>query len=207
MKNWKLYASIIVLVLMVGLFGYSVYASLRSYVGIANKTEFVTGDENVFVRIDANYEGPTPQGTGYATEFFYELNRTIDDAFNETPVRINDWYIGTTNFIAHEQETIAFVFEITNLNTVNNLQITFSNIASDYEERFLTKIYEYAVGAEKGNGSVLTPASSTALVATSPIYELLSGQAKTYRIEFTLNTYSKDFQFDNNMKVTFATPE
>lgn len=208
MKKWKLYTSIAVLVIMTCLLGLGIYASISSYNGVTNQTEFVSGDENVFVKIAGTYTGPTPQSANYQLTYNYELTRENSSAFEETPATLPVWYVGKTNFKARTEETLTFVFELTNLNTEYELEVAISGIATDYDNHFSTTYYIYDVGSSDfGNGTKLTPENNNIYSMSIPTFTLgktEQNNKKAIKVVFELESYAEDFEFENNMKINFA---
>ena len=205
MKNkWKLYTTIATLVLMIGLLSYTVYATITGNSGVANRTEFISGDENVFVDISATYSGPALIASDAQTTFTLKITRDNQDSFNENSLTPAVWNIGKTNFVAHEHETIAFTFVIKNLNTETDLNITFSQIAVDYAQRFSSTFYVYDEGQTPTTGISLTAQDANTKTAEADMLTIEKGATKVVKVEFKLLSYASDFEFANNMKVVMA---
>ena len=207
MKKWKLYAAITVLVIMTGLLSFAVYAAINPTSGVANRTEFVTGDENVFVNISATYDGPPSITPNAETSYTFALDRNNSSAYEENKLNNRVWNVGRTNFVAHEYETITFTYNVENLNTANELNLTFSQIAVDFAQRFSTKIYVYDINTTPGEEPCtdLYAQDDTVKNVTAPTITLGKGESKIIKVEFKLLSYSEDFEFANNMKVLMET--
>ena len=207
MKKWKLYAAITVLVIMTGLLSFAVYAAVNPTTGIANRTEFVTGDENVFVNVNAVYDGPESITPNAESSFSFTLDRNTESAYEENKLNTRVWNVGRTNFVAHENETISFTYTVKNLNTANELNLTFSQIAVDYAQRFSTKIYVYDVGITptEEHCTVLYAQDDTTKSVLADTITLGKGATKIIKIEFHLEAYAQDFEFANNIKVLMET--
>ena len=207
MKKWKLYAAITVLVIMTGLLSFAVYAATNPTTGVANRTEFITGDENVFVNISAVYEGPDSITPNAEKTYNYILDKDNADAYDDLQANSKVWNVGRTNFIQNQHETISFIYTIKNLNTANDLEITFSQVAVDYALRFLTTLYVYDLGTiptEDHATHLYTNDDITKTTNTTPIV-IGKGEVKVIKIEFKLNSYAEDFEFANHIKVYMKT--
>ena len=203
MKKWKLYAAITVLVIMTGLLSFAVYAATHPTTGVANRTEFITGDENVFVNISAVYEGPDSITPNAEKTYTFLLDKDTDDAYNDLQAASKVWNVGRTNFVQNQHETISFIYTIKNLNTSNDLELTFAQVAVDYAQRFSTTLYVYDSGTiptEDHATSLFVPDETTKTANSDPIVIV-----KVVKIEFKLLSYAEDFEFANHIKVYMKT--
>lgn len=203
MKKWKLYAAITVLVIMTGLLSFAVYAATHPTTGVANRTEFITGDENVFVNISAVYEGPDSITPNAEKTYTLLLDKDNEDSYDDLQVSNKVWNVGRTNFVQNQHETIAFIYTVKNLNTSNDLELIFSQVAVDYVQRFSTTVYVYDVGTiptEDHATSLYVPDESTKTANSNPIV-IGKGEVKVIKIEFKLQSYAEDFEFANHIKV------
>ena len=210
MKKWKFLTAIAIVILMAGLLGFTVYATFRSTGGVANRTDFLSGDENVFVEISAKYEGPLPDDATSVPDYHYVLDKNKANAFETTPLAIPHWTIGQTNF-SHEHTTMAFVYTIKNLNETNKLNVTISEIAADYRQRFETVVYVYDEGQTPSadNSTLLKPSAPNIKVLTAPTVTINPESTTIIRVEFTIKSFASSFEgedaFKNNMSILFET--
>lgn len=161
-KYIRLSIVVIMLVLCLALLTFGVYSIVTNYSGVSNTVSFDNGDENVFVRINAKYEGPALQN-GARQEVNVEINRDNPEAYDDEELikTSGDWQwdLGPTNFTS-EQTLISFTFVITNLNNVNAVGVEFRNIAYDIGQRFSTS-YKQAESEEELADATLNTLSST----------------------------------------------
>ncbi len=195
------------LVLSLALLTFGVYSIVTNYSGVSNTVSFDNGDENVFVRINAKYEGPK-LAEGYNDEVNLELNRSHTGAYDDEELIQTSgdwrWALGETNFTS-EQTVISFTFTITNLNDVNALGVEFQNIAYDIDQRFTTS-YKQAQSSEELADAPLNLMSGSNL-STVDIEQIVIPQNGVLylTITFELQQFDQQFSLLNNIDIIFET--
>ena len=196
MKRVRLSLIVIMLVIILLLLGFGVYAFVAGNSGITNNVMFNSGDENVFVKIDADYNGPTLSTAGAQVQYpTYTLGRDMGPAYRDEPVDIPSWELGITNFTT-TQTVIKLTFVFENLNNVNGLNVSVGNIAYDVEQKFTTS---YAVTNSKDAIDSQTPTLlySTENTAVMPVQYAAPGETLCIRLIFAVALFDKDFSFAN----------
>ena len=195
------------LVLSLALLTFGVYSIVTDYSGVSNTVSFDNGDENVFVRINAKYEGPE-LAEGYNDEVNLELNRSHTGAYDDEELIQTSgdwkWALGETNFTS-EKTVISFTFTITNLNDVNALGVEFKNIAYDIDQRFTTS-YKQAQSSEELTDAPLNLMSGSNL-STVDLEQIVIPKDGTLcvSIVFQLEQFDQQFSLLNNIDIVFET--
>lgn len=198
---------ILMLVLSLALLTFGVYSIVTDYSGVSNTVSFDNGDENVFVRINAKYEGPE-LAEGYNDEVNLELNRSHTGAYDDEELIQTSgdwkWALGETNFTS-EKTVISFTFTITNLNDVNALGVEFKNIAYDIDQRFTTS-YKQAQSSEELTDAPLNLMSGSNL-STVDLEQIVIPKDGTLcvSIVFQLEQFDQQFSLLNNIDIVFET--
>lgn len=198
---------ILMLVLSLALLTFGVYSIVTDYSGVSNTVSFDNGDENVFVRINAKYEGPE-LAEGFYDEVNLELNRSHTGAYDDEELIETSgdwkWALGETNFTS-EKTVISFTFTITNLNDVNALGVEFKNIAYDIDQRFTTS-YKQAQSSEELTDAPLNLMSGSNL-STVDLEQIVIPKDGTLcvSIVFQLEQFDQQFSLLNNIDIVFET--
>lgn len=201
---------ILMLVLSLALLTFGVYSIVTNYSGVSNTVSFDNGDENVFVRINAKYEGPA-LAEGYNDEVNLELNRSHTGAYDDEELIDTEesggdwrWALGETNFTS-KQTVISFTFTITNLNGVNALGVEFKNIAYDIDQRFTTS-YKQAQSSEELADAQLNLLSGSNQ-ETVDLEQIVIPKDGTLcvSIVFQLEQFAQQFRLLNNIVIVFET--
>lgn len=202
---------ILMLILCLALLTFGVYSIVTDYSGVSNTVSFDNGDENVFVRINAKYEGPK-LAEGYNDEVNLELNRSHSGAYDDEELIETSgdwrWELGATNFTS-EQTTISFTFTITNLNDVNALGVEFRNIAYDIDQKFTTS-YKQAASPEAladAPLNTLTGSNENTVDIEQIVIPQSEKQTETLCVSiiFQLEQFDQQFSFLNNIDIVFET--
>ncbi len=205
MKHFRLISSIIMLVLILALLSFGVYSILKGNSGIANNTDFNSGDENVFVKVECSYSGPDLISEGATANKTYEIKKDDPSSYENGPINLDSWYLGETNFTANEPK-ITLTFVMTNLNDKQGLNISFSNLAYDASQRFTTS---YITANTASDLDTFTPTPLTSITANNvcnvPTITVQAGQTIYIRLVYELNDFSRAFSFNNNITVLFET--
>lgn len=202
MKKWKFVVSIVMAVMVVVALGFGVYAAVKGTGGVNNTTDFNVSSDNVFVKIVGEYNGPSSTDAGASKTYSYELNKETEGAYDDASKAIPAWKIGSTNFT--RQETVMTIdFEFTNLNDENSLKIDITKIAVDSEVKFET---EYVVCLNKSD---LIEDNYQDLIGTNnggQIRDIIVDPTETVyvRVVYTLKSFEKTFNFQNNIQVAFT---
>ena len=203
MKHFRLTLSIIMLALILILFSFGVYAILRPNTGIANNTDFISGDENVFVSVDCLYNGPTLTTADATPTKSYVINQTDPDSYKDGPITLDSWKLGRTDFTS-TQTVISLTFTIKNLNTKNSLNVSMTNLAYDFNQRFTTT-YKQAPSVEELEqaGASDCESTSASAVCQVPTINILPGQSCCIKLIYELKNFSSSFSLENNVQVLF----
>ena len=205
MKHFRLIISIIMLILILALLSFGVYSILKGNSGVSNNTDFNSGDENVFVRVECSYDGPELVSTGATPTQSYEIKKDDPSSYENGPITLNSWFLGETNFTNTENK-ISLTFVITNLNDKNGLNINFSNLAYDSAKRFTTS---YVTGNSTNDLETSEPiilnSNSANSVVDVPQLTIGAGQTIYVRLIYELKNFSSAFAFNNNITVLFST--
>ena len=197
---------ILMLVLSLALLTFGVYSIVTDYSGVSNTVSFDNGDENVFVRINAKYEGPE-LAEGYNDEVNLELNRSHTGAYDDEELIQTSgdwkWALGETNFTS-EKTVISFTFTITNLNDVNALGVEFKNIAYDIDQRFTTS-YKQAQSSEELTDAQLNLLSGSKETVDLEQIVIPKDGTLCVSIVFQLKQFDQQFSLLNNIDIVFET--
>ncbi len=205
MKRFRLITSIVMLVLILALLSFGVYSILKGNTGIANITDFNSGDENVFVKVDCSYSGPALVSQGATANKTYEIKKDDPSSYDNGPINLDSWYLGETNFTSNEPK-ITLTFVVTNLNDKNGLYINISKLAYDGSQRFTTS---YVTASSQSDLETFTPTLLTATSANNtvdvPQLTLQAGQSMYIQLIYELENFSSAFTFNNNIQFLFST--
>lgn len=203
MKNWRLIAISIMLIVVLGLFGFGVYAIFKGNDGVLNNTGFVSGDENVFVNINGTYSGPHLENDKQAI-YSFNITRDMQIANSEHPINVPSWDLGTTNFTRQENK-ISILFMFTNTNEERSLAATLSNIAVDNDEKFLTQIRSAKTKTDLETTNPVVIDYENNNIGKPVTFNMLKSETIFIEVLFTIQTFNQPFSFINNMIVTFTT--
>ena len=194
MNKVRLIIVIVMLVVTLSMLGVGVYTGLSANRGIKNQVDFNRGDENVFVEIKSEYNGPK-LAEGKEKTYYFILDRENEKAYEDTDM-IPAWDLGATNFKATET-IISFTFTIKNINGAGgNLSIKVSDFAFDAEQRFETSCLV------ANDADSLETADKTILNSQDPLmFSVADGNQISFRIVYELKKFDKKFKFDNNIKI------
>ncbi len=205
MKRFRLITSIVMLVLILALLSFGVYSVLKDNTGISNTTDFNSGDENVFVKVDCSYSGPALVSQGATANKTYEIKKDDPSSYENGPINLDSWYLGETNFTSNEPK-ITLTFIVTNLNEKNGLSINISNLAYDSSKRFTTS---YATADSLSNLETAekhSPAPSSASNTVDvPQLSVQAGETIYIQLIYELKNFSSAFTFNNNVEFLFST--
>ena len=194
MNKIKLIIVVVMLAITLSLLGIGVYTGLSANRGIKNQVDFNRGDENVFVEIKSEYNGPSlPEGKDKT--YYYILDRDNENAYKDTNM-IPSWDLGATNFRTTET-IISFTFTIKNINGAGgNLIVKVSDFAFDSEQKFETSCLV------ANDVDSLESATKTYLNSTDPlIFNVQDGNQVSFRLVYELKKFDQKFKFDNNIKI------
>jgi hypothetical protein len=197
-KNFRFWITLCMLVLIIGIFGFGVWATVTDNKGIANRTTFVSGNENVFVEIKGNYEGPIIDDS--QSEFLYTLNKDNAQSFDDEQVEITSWNLGTV-YLSYSQTEMKLTFSFQNLNDKYALKVTPSGFACD--ESGVVKTY---VQSAKSSTELETAENYLITsVEDSPLKDMTIAVNETGYIRYTykVEKFSKSLEIDNNLKFLF----
>lgn len=202
MKRYRLILTIVMLVLIVALLSFGVYSLVKSNLGVANSTVFESGNDNVFVKISAEYDGPQLQSE-YAenSTYGFTLDQAKREAYQDQQVPISPWNLGRTDFSTQNTKiTLTFTFE--NLNSEYDLAVDISNVAFDSEGKFATS---YASAINESDLVTVVPttiqSSSNVNVATIPQFVVEKNGKIVIQLTYELKKFDKEFAFTNNISV------
>lgn len=187
------------LVVMVALLSFGVVSIVTGNKGIANKTTFVSGNENVFVEINAKYNGPE-LASAYRDTYYYRLDSNNSQAFQDTEVVIDGWALGNVD-LSFSKNEMTMVYSFKNLNQEYPLKVTISDFGFDPTGRLKT-YYEIAdseellASAEKIH---VTSGTSSAI----PTLTIPTNTTKWIKLSFELTKFDKQISIDNNIKFLF----
>ena len=197
MKNVKLVIVIVLLIITLLMFGVGIYTGLVVNRGIKNQVDFNRGDENVFVKITAKYDGPKLPDTAKES-YTCTIDRANTDAYKDKNI-IPTWTLGTTNFRTTETE-ISFTFTIENINGAGGrLDIAISDFAFDEEQKFETSYFvaNDVESLQTTTGTLLT--SNEALTLS-----VNDGKQISFRLVYQLKKFDTKFRFDNNIQISLT---
>ena len=204
MNKFKLTITITLLIIIFLLLGFGVFAIIRANTGIANTTDFVSGDENVFVRITGAYEGPELVTNGATETYYYELDRADREGYTNEQINIAPWVLGKTNF-TEKNTLISLTFTFENLNGVNDLTIDITNVACDINQKFVTS-YITTTNQDELNTIQPTVLSANASnTASLPSITAQNGKIVYVKIIYQLQNFAESFDFQNNININFST--
>ncbi len=197
-KYLRLGTVIAMLVLCLALLCFGVYSIVIGTSGIRNDVTFESGDDNVFVRINAEYSGPE-LSSGQST-YFYELTRENSQAYAGEKISIPGWVLGQTNFDT-THTVITLTFSIENLNTERELGVTFTNIAYDPEQKFTTAYAQSSDPQGLDSATLVYPQGSN--LGTVNINQIVIEKSGTLylKLVYTLQNFNEPFDFLNNIDV------
>ena len=195
----RLWITVAMLVIMLCALTFGVVSVATSNKGVANTTVFVSGNENVFVEINAKYKGPElPSGTLNTVN--YKIDKKTEGAFDDKEIELAKWELGKINLSYNEQE-IEMRYSFRNLNAEYPLKVSTSNFAFDSEGRLQT-FYEIADSEESFDDERLIKVTSQDQDAIQTM-EIPVGTIKYIRIKFKLTKFNKRFEFNNSIKFLF----
>ena len=204
MKKFRFTTTIALLIITICLLTFGVVAILLNQQGVINDTIFISGNDNVFVRITANYDGPALRDEySNNSTYTFTLDRDKRESYGSNPVNISPWYLGETNFTT-EETTITLTFTFDNLNPVNDMYIDMSKIAQDPNQRFTTS-YKTAVSVAELENAEPTLLTGTETEATLPQLTVEENSSITVQIIYELVNQNYEFEFANNIKVVLTT--
>ena len=204
-KYIRLTLVIVMLVLSLALLTFGVYSIVVGNSGVSNTVSFDSGDDNVFVRINAEYTGPE-LSSQYTETYSYELDRQNEGAYDENPVNIPGWTLGQTNFTTTET-VITFTFKIDNLNSQRALGVEFRELAYDPDQKFTTAYAQAQSEEELATAQTNTLSGSN--INTVNIDQIVIPESGTLYVKlvYTLVNFNEQFQFLNNIDVVFQSIE
>lgn len=202
-KYVRLSLVIVMLVLSLALLTVGVYSIVINNSGVSNTISFDSGDDNVFVRINAEYSGPALDDK-YSSTFYYELDRSNEDAYTQESV-IPGWALGQTNFTSTEK-VISLTFKIENLNSQRALGVEFRELAYDPDQKFTTEYAQAQTEDELESAELQTLSSGVNTVNIGQIVIPESGML-CVKIVYTLENFDQQFDFENNIDVVFQSIE
>lgn len=205
LKHFRFIATIIMMILIIGILSFGVYAVARDNLGIANKTDFISGDENVFVQITGKYDGPKQEGIGTTASYYFKLTRDDREGYSNEEIAISPWNIGKTNF-TKENTTISLTFGFQNLNGAKQMAINISNIAFDSKQKFTTAFItgETETSLDSYAPTPITASSQGENVTAIPSQYIDVSGIMYIRIIYTIVDFSSSFEFSNNVKVIMS---
>lgn len=204
MNKFKLTITITLLAIIILLLGFGVFALVRANTGIANTTDFVSGDDNVFVRITGEYYGPELTTNGAVKTYYYQLTREDREGYTNDQISITPWILGNTNF-TESNTMISLTFTFENLNGVNDLSIDITKIACDLDQKFTTS-YIVALNENDLNTNQptkLEPTNKTS-IANLPNIVAHNGEKVYVKIIYQLQNFAESFNFENNITINFS---
>lgn len=200
-KYVRLTLVIVMLVLSLALLTFGVYSIVVSNSGVSNTVSFDSGDDNVFVKVDAEYTGPTLD-EGFKATHHFQITRDNENAYLDEEMVIPSWSLGQTNFSSTET-VITLTFTIENLNSQRTLGVEFRELAYDPAQKFTTA-YAQAADLEELETVELITLDGTNQ-NTVNIDQIVIPQSETVcvKLVYTLQNFDEQFQFLNNVDVVF----
>ncbi len=205
-KYIRLTLVVTMLLLSIALLTFGVYSIVVKNSGVSNNVSFNSGDDNVFVRINAEYDGPALSNQDSKT-YFYELNRQNEGAYEENGLLFDVWDLGPTNFTSTET-VITLTFQIDNLNDKRQLGVEFKDLAYDPEQKFTTAYAQ--AQTEEDLATAQTNLLSAIDGNTVNIGQIVIPEEGTLFIKliYTLENFDETFSdFVNNINVVFQSIE
>ena len=200
-KYVRLTLVIVMLVLSLALLTFGVYSIVVNNSGVSNTVSFDSGDDNVFVKVDAQYSGPTLD-EGFKATHHFQITRDNENAYLDEEMVIPSWSLGQTNFSSTET-VITLTFTIENLNSQRALGVEFRELAYDPAQKFTTE-YAQATDLEELETVELITLDGTNQ-NTVNIDQIVIPQSETVcvKLVYTLQNFDEQFQFLNNVDVVF----
>lgn len=195
-KNYRFWITLCMLVIIIGVFTFGVLAIVTSNKGIANRTTFVSGNENVFVEINGKYDGPSVS----SPTFSYTLDKNNAQAFDGEQVEITSWELGTI-YLSYSNTEMKLTFSFKNLNDQYALKVTPSGFACD--ESGVVKTYVQSAKNETDLESAESLLISSA--ENPPLKDMTIDVNETGYIRYTykVEKFSNSLEIDNNLKFLF----